>query len=436
MSALTNPEPRPSPAGDPGAAAGPKKPASRLGMYVGLVAFGAAILAFMAWQQNSAAQRNTAPITAARTAKVAVGNLSQTVRVTGVTTATNYALVEVPRLRGGDRGMNILKMAPSGSMVKKGELVVEFDAQSIKDRVDDEVNTLRDRENDLKKLKVQQALDLETLQQTIRVAKAELDKARYDIKAAEVRTDIDRELLRLSVEEYEARYKELLADLKQKEASQNAEMRISQINYEMQKIRVDRSTKDIDRLAITAPMSGMVVYETINRPGGDQMQIQVGDTVNPGQRVLRIIDPSSMQVTGTIDQSDSSRLRIGQDARIGLDAYPGAGYRGEVFSIGALATRGFRDQYFNRTIPIRVKVGNPDPRMIPDLSASADVILSAEQDVLVAPMGAVERAGEKAFVYVKGEKGFEKREVVTGLDNGVMVAVTNGLKPGDEIRVN
>ncbi len=175
--------------------------------------------------------------------------------------------------------MNILKMSPSGSFVKKGDLILEFDAQSIRDRIDDDIATLRDRENDLKKLKVQQALDMENLQQTLRVAKAELDKARLDAKAAEIRTDVDRELLKLSVEEQEARYKELLADVKQKELSQKSELRISEINLQMQKIRVDRSSKDLDKLKIEAAMAGMVVYETINRPGGDTVQIQAGDSV-------------------------------------------------------------------------------------------------------------------------------------------------------------
>ncbi len=435
MSALTNPSPTPAP---DASAPPPVRRTSRLPLYLALLGLGAGILIFMQWQSRQAAQRaaqKSAPVVT-KTATVQLGSVEQRVRVSGVTTALNYTMVVVPQLRGGDRGMNILKMAPSGSIVKKGELVVEFDSQSIKDRIDDELATLRDRENDLKKLKVQQALDMENLQQNLRVAKSELDKAQLDLKAAEIRTDIDRELLKLSVEELDARYKELLADLKQKEASQRAEMRIAQINLQMQKIRVDRSTRDVERLTILAPMGGMVVYESVNRPGGERQQIQQGDSVNAGQPVLRIVDLASMQVTGTINQAESSLLRIGQPAKIGLDAYPGTGYTGKVFSIGALATRSFRDQYFIRSIPISVEVANPDPKMIPDLSASADVVLEKAENVVVAPASALEAQEGKTFVYVKGAKGFERREVATGITNGVHVAVLNGLRPGEEIRVN
>lgn len=432
MSVQTNPANTPdsAPSGEHG---GPK---SRLPLYLGLVGLGAGILIFMQWQERSVKQRTAAVTATVRTAKVSLGSLEQRVRLTGVTSAANYALVEVPRMRGGDRGMNILKMAPSGSMVKKGDLVVEFDSQNIKDRIDDEVDTLRDRENDLKKLKTQQALDMENLLQNVRVAKSELDKARLDLKASEVRTEVDKELLRLAVEEYEASYRELLADVKSKEASQKAEMRISEINLEMQRIRLNRFRRDVERLVIHASMPGMVVYETVNRPGGEMQQIQQGDSVNPGQRVLRIVDPSSMQVSGNINQAESGMLRIGQSAKVGLDAYPGSGYQGKIYSIGALAVRSFRDQYYIRSIPIRVDVTNPDLKMIPDLSASADVLLGKDDKVVVAPASAVERQGERAFVYVRGPKGFEKREVTTGLHNGTQIAVLNGLKPGDEVRVN
>lgn len=432
MSVQTSPGPQsvpPAPAPEP-------RGKSRLPLYLGLIGLGIGILVFMQWQKAQAQRRATPAVPVTRTEKVAVGALEQRVRVTGVTTAINYARIEVPRLRGGDRGMNILKMAPAGSFVKKGDLVLEFDAQSITDRIDDDLATLRDRENDIKKLKVQQALDMENLQQTLRVAKSELDKARLDAQASEIRTDVDRELLKLSVEEYDARYKELLADLKQKEASQKAEMRIAELTLQMQQIRVDRSTKDLERLKILAPMGGMIVMETINRPGGDTQQIQAGDSVNPGQPVLRIVDTSSMQIEGTINQAESSLLRIGQSAKIGLDAYPDAGYQGKVHSIGALATRGARDQYYIRNIPIRVGVANPDNRMIPDLSASADVVLGKAENVVLAPASAIEREGESAFVYVKGQKGFEKRLVSMGLNNGATVAVLDGLRPGEEVRVN
>jgi multidrug efflux pump subunit AcrA (membrane-fusion protein) len=151
---------------------------------------------------------------------------------------------------------------------------------------------------------------------------------------------------------------------------------------------------------------------------------------------MKIIDPSSMEVEATINQSESGSFRIGQNARVGVDAFPGLELTAKLFSIGALASSPGREQYFIRNVPIRVQIRQQDKRVIPDLSASADVSIGRAQGVLIAPASAVEQKEGKAFVYVKSEQGFERRPVEVGPGNGTLVAVRTGLKEGDIIRTN
>lgn len=435
MPPLTNPE-----TGAPAPSAEPHRRslARQLLPYVILVGIGAGILLFMNYQNQQKARQAAVTVTAYKLATVTRGNVGIQLRLNGVTTARDYANITAPRLRGRgmERGMNILKLAPAGSFIKQGELVAELDAQTLKDRIDDELDNVHQKENDVKKLKVQQELDMETLRQTLRVSKSELDKAQLDFRTSEVRTPVDQELLKLMVDEAEARYKQLSLDVAQKEISQRADLRIKEIELQIAKRDVERYTRDLERFVIRAPMSGMVVMQTINRPGGDQQQIQEGDTVNPGQPFMKIVDVSSMQVEGTINQAESSHFRIGQLATVGLDAFPGAAFRGRVHSIGALATQPGRQQYYIRNVPIRVQMLQFDQRVIPDLTASADVALEAEEDVLVVPASAVAIEDGTEYVYVRGSKGFERRPVKTGLNSGTHVAILDGLQEGDQVRFN
>ncbi len=435
MPPQTNPETgAPAPTAEP-----PRRSlASQLFPYVILVGIGAGILLFMNYQNQQKAKQAAATVTAYKLATVTRGNVNTQLRLNGVTTARDFANITAPRLRGRgmERGMNILKLAPAGSFIKQGDLVAELDAQTLKDRIDDELDNVHQKENDVKKLKVQQELDMETLRQTLRVSKSELDKAQLDFRTSEVRTPVDQELLKLMVDEAEARYKQLSLDVAQKEISQRADLRIKEIELEIAKRDVERYTRDLNRFVILAPMSGMVVMQTINRPGGDQQQIQEGDTVNPGQPFMKIVDVSSMQVEGTINQAESSHFRIGQLATVGLDAFPGATFRARVHSIGALATQPGRQQYYIRNVPIRVQMLQFDQRVIPDLTASADVALETEEDVLVVPASALTLEGTTEYVYVRGPKGFERRAVKTGLNNGTHVAILDGLQEGDQVRFN
>jgi len=434
-----NPLPFPSqPEPKPGPKPAPAPPRRSGGLWKSLL--GLAVLAgagWLAWQQFSGPKGPSTVTASVRTATVDQGDLEFRVRVNGITSARNFANIVAPRMRGPQGGeMTITKMAASGSFVKKGDIVVQIDTTNLRDRVTDEEDNLRNQENSVLKKKVQQELDLVNLDQTLRVAKSELDKARMDAKAAEVRTEVDKELIALSVEEAEARYRQLQADVKYTKESHRADMRITEIQKHMQQIRLERTVQDIERFTITAPMDGMVVASSVFKSGGDQQTIGEGDRVGPGQAIMKIVDVRSMQVEGTINQAESSRFRIGQDAIVSLDAFPGSKYKAKLYSIGALAVSGGRQQYYIRTVPVRVQMLEFDNRVIPDLSASADILLSAAPNSIIVPSAAVEREQEKAFVHVKKPDGtFEKRQIEIGLATSTHVAVTNGVAKGDVVRL-
>lgn len=434
---MTNPLREPQPGPVP-AAAPPERHWSLLKLLLGVVLIAAvAGIGYYGYTARQAAAEKAAATAVTRTYTVRKGDLEVRLRVTGQTTANDYANIVVPRQRGPESGaMVLLKLASSGSMVKKGDVIAEIDPQSAKDHLDDTIDGLRDVQNNVKKMRVNNELQMTNLQQTLRQAKANVDKARLDIKAAEIRTDIDRELLKLALDEAEAAYKEMQTDVPLSLQSQAANLRNSELSQKVEEIHVERHQSDILKYVMRAPMDGMVVLSTFNRPGGEQVTLAVGDTVRPGQPLMKVINPNKMRVDGTVNQSESSQIRIGQDAVIGLDAFPGATYHAKVYSLGALAVSGGRENYYIRSIPVSVEVSNVDSRMIPDLSASADILLHAEKDTILVPLAAVEADRDKTFVYVKSPNGFQRREVKLGIDNGIHVAVLDGLKPGEVIRTN
>jgi multidrug efflux pump subunit AcrA (membrane-fusion protein) len=414
----------------------PPKRSRRVPVLIGLL-FLVAVAAGVWYLRKPPAQPQV-PVAQVRTAAVVRGTVERSIRINGVTSARNYANIIAPRLRGpgGDRELNILNLAPSGKFVKKGDLVAELDPQALRDRIDDQAADVLQAQNDVAKRKVEQELDMENLQQTLRVAKSDLDKAQLDLKTLEIRIDLDRELLQLAVEEADARYKQLLQDVDSKRTSHRADLRMLEISLQIQQMRLEQYQNDINKYNIHAPMDGMIVMQTLNRQGGDQAQIQVGDRVSPGQPFMKIVDPASMQVEAAVNQSESSLFRIGQQARVGLDAFPGAQYGGKLDSIGALASAQGRQQFFIRSIPIRVDLEGLDAKVIPDLSASADILLEKAENVLITPASAVRKEGNETVVYVRSGETFARRTVELGTSDGVKVAVLSGLNEGDQVRLN
>jgi multidrug efflux pump subunit AcrA (membrane-fusion protein) len=392
-----------------------------------------------AWQfaARQAASKPAANVPAVKTVAATLGSIQKTARMGGQTSAIRFSNIVAPVMRGREAGseMILVYLVPGGSFVKKGQLIAQIDAQSMIDHVEDMADTIKTAEADIRKREAEHSIDWQRLQQSLHVAKATRDKAALDYKATQVQTEIQQQLAKLSLDEAEAAHKQLQADVAQKKIGYGAELKILDITLKRHISHRDRHVRDIKNFTINASMDGLAVMQQTFR-GSEFGQIQQGDRLGPGQPFMKIVDTSTMQVEGAINQTESGFFRVGQRARIKLDAFPGVEFDGRVHSIGALAVGGHRQSQYIRTVPVRVMIEGNHPKLIPDLSASADVILDSAENQVILPLSAVSAEGGKDVVYVKNGENFERREVEIGLRNGTQAAIASGLKSGEIVRVN
>lgn len=380
---------------------------------------------------RNAASRHT--VVTASTATAKPGEIRKVLRVSGQTAARTFVQMTAPVMRGPEaRSLQLLYLVPSGTMVRKGEKVAEIDAQSLRDHIDDIADSIRQAASDVEKRRMEQAVEIENLSQTLRVRKATMDKARLDFQAAEVRTEVERELLKLAVDESQARYNQESRNLAEKRKVHAAEIRILQITQERHQRHHDRHMNDIKVFTLYSPIDGLAVVQSIFR-GGESTTIQQGDQLSPGQPFMKVVDRGSMQVEAMINQTESGELRLGQPVDVTIDAFPGLKLPGKVYSIGALAVAGGRSGYYIRTVPVRISIDSTDPRVIPDLSAAGDVLIAKAEAPVQVPIQALRMEKSKPVMMVKSGAGFTRREVEIGARNNTHVAVTSGLKAGEEV---
>ena len=328
----------------------------------------------------------------------------------------------------------LVNVASPGARVKKGDVVAEFDRQYMLLRLDDYKDSVAQLEANLKKLKADLAVAKEAHNQQVRSAKADLDKAELDLKTIAVRSAIESEEFKLNLEEARAGYKQILEEVKLFDESQRAQIRSAELEFQQSMIELKRAETNVERMVVKAPFDGVVVMQTLFR-GGQFGQVQKGDQVWPGMNFMSIVDPDSMVVNAAVNQADSELLRLGMKASVTLDAYPEVKLPAKVIGIGAITKpAGWRGNYF-KEIPVRLKLEQIEPRVLPDLSASASVSLKTEEQTAIAPLSAVfhDGNGSPSFVFLRSPAGWLKREVELGLANHVAVAVRSGVRKGDVI---
>lgn len=339
------------------------------------------------WKSHAAPGAPEIPV--AHAAGVVVEN-HRALRVSGSIEALRSVSLLAPRVlgsrsgfnRGGDAGFGggndfnlvLLSIAKPGTHVEEGSIVAQFDPTNQLLRLDDYKDAVVQLEGQRRSAEASLAATVEAQAQAVRSAKADWDKAVLDLQTSPVVSDIDKEKMQLAVKQAEETYHELEAETAKVEESQRAQLRMMELNLAQSKIEQKRAENNVERMAVKTPISGYVVMASIVR-NGEYGQVREGDQVFAGQPVVSVVDTSSMILDGKLNQVDAARLRLGMKAKVRLDAYPDLELSGTVTGIGAMAVASsFRAAYVGET-PIRVRIEGTDPRLLPDLTGSAEIAL-------------------------------------------------------------
>ena len=187
----------------------------------------------------------------------------------------------------------------------------------------------------------------------------------------------------------------------------------------------------------------MIVRESMFNKSGQFAQTKEGDQVYPGTLFMRIVDVSQMVVSASVNQVDAQSVRIGDEAVVELDAYPGEQFTGRVVSVGAVASSVSSGSRYGRGstgafvkhIPMRILIEDQDERILPDLSASVDVRASYRPTGVLVPREALRTSDgeDSTFVYVHSEGQFLRRDVSVQDFSDTQALIGAGLKVGEEI---
>jgi HlyD family secretion protein len=296
-------------------------------------------------------------------------------RLAGQISARRYSNIAAPLMGGKDsRPLELTYLVNAGALVRKGQTIAQLAAQPSADQGEEAADEVKQTKSEIVRRKAEQAIALDTLQQSLRQAKLDADSARLDARQAGSVTDTNRELLRLNEEEAETRYTKLQEALQLQRASFDAEIRILELSSERRQRNRDRYVHDLSQFVLKAPMEGLVVMQSIAR-GQEVGMVRQGDLIAPGQTFMKVVDAQSMQLEAWANQAESSLLRIGQNVDVRLDGRPGVSLPGRIYSIGALAVSSGGQNYYIRNIAVNIAIQGSDARLLPDLPASGDVAL-------------------------------------------------------------
>ena len=367
------------------------------------------------------------------TATVAKKNFVHVLRLTGTTEAVRSRPVLAPRLEGAQlNSMVVTKLALAGSRVKTGDVLVEFDRQAqIKDALDKKA-TYQDLVDQVEEKRAAEDAARAKDETELKQAEDDLTKAQLEVTKNDIVSRIDAEKNQETLQEAVQTLQQLRQTFQLKREAAAADIRVLEIQRDRARGTMLYAQGNAAKMTIRSPMDGIVVLNTVWL-GSRMGEVQEGDEVRPGVPFMKVVDPAQMDIRVAVNQEDMPELRIGQPATVHLDAYPGLSFPGVLDELAPLGHSGqFTDKV--RTFVAIFSIRGNNPKLMPDLSASADVELSKLQNVLVVPAQSVINDKGQDYVLLKTTTGFDKHQVKIGPTNDLDVVIESGLHAGDVIR--
>ncbi|HET8797346.1 MAG TPA: efflux RND transporter periplasmic adaptor subunit [Thermoanaerobaculia bacterium] len=200
-----------------------------------------------------------------------------------------------------------------------------------------------------------------------------------------------------------------------------------------------QAAEDLSRTTIVSPIDGKVVQ--LNAHEGEV--VVTGTMNNPGSVIAVIADLSQILVEAEVGETEVVGVKLGQQAKIRVDAIPSHEYHGRVVEIGSSAAvrqgAGSGIRYFK----VKVAFDDADDRLRPGMTSSVSIVTERAENVVAVPIQCVvERAAageddpgaaKQKFVFVVKNGAAQQVAVKTGISDATHVALLSGVQPKDEV---
>lgn len=375
----------------------------------------------------------------------------------------------------GSSGTSILWVVDEGTRVDQGEKLVELDSSQLETElkqqkivVSNARATLTSAEATLEQARIARQEYLEGTFQTeekaieseIAVAQQDLRKAQLNLQSTEkmvakglvnalqlegdqfgvanARNKLDGAEARLKVLQNLTKQKFLVqydSDIESAVASREAAR--STLSEEEEKLADIEA--QIKACVMYAPSSGVVVHgnEYSSRGGNAEFVVEPGAMVRERQVIIRLPDPTKMQVKAKINESRITLVREGMPAKVRVDAIAGLELLGRVKKVNRYAEPG---SWFSSSIKeyaCEIEILDPPDTIRTGMTAEVRIFVEQKKDAVQIPTQGVYEHFGNTFALVRLPSGaFETREIKLGATNDKMATIQAGVEPGENIVLN
>ncbi len=324
--------------------------------------------------------------------------------------------------------VKILKLVQEGTKVDSGDFVAALDQSEITSKMK-EIETNRDKAlTQLTQRQLDSSLNLRRLRDDqinlkydVEQKKTIKEQSIYEPNATKKQADIDVEKAERALEQaqksYNLQYRKEVANMDDANSTYNQAQR-----------KLEQMQDKIKQFTIFAPKKGMVIYS--RNWNGRQQEGSTVDTWGDCT-VAELPDLSKMISRTYVNEIDISKVKPGQEVRIGIDAFPDKKFTGKVKDVANVG-----EQLPNtnaKVFEVNILINEFDSIMRPSMTSKNNIITASINNVMFVPIEAVISNDSVTYVFKKTGGRITKQQVIAGESNDNEIILKTGVKENDEL---
>ncbi len=370
-------------------------------------------------------------------AEVKHSELDLKVYTTGELRANHSMMLAAPPIGGGS--LQITRLLHTGTPVKKGDVVIEFDPSEQHYKLEQSRSELLQAEQDIIKAKADAAV--QAAQDKVALLKARFDvrRAELDVQKNELVSTIDVKKNQLALEQANRALAELEQDIQSHGITGKTGMDLAREKWNKAKLSMVQAQQNIEKMRVISPIDGLVaIQKNLDSTGGmffDGMSLpdyHEGDQAQAGSAIAQVIDSRDMELTAKISELDRANITTGQAAEVEFDAIPGRIFHGILKSAGGMVQRSFFWEDSGSKYDISIQLTDSDARLLPGLTAQVVLVGEKKTNALYIPRQALFQKEGKQTVFLKKGTSFKQLPVKVDFENESRAAI-EGLRDGDDV---
>ena len=365
-------------------------------------------------------------------AKVRRGDFIISVKTRGEIRSVHSEILTAPQVPDP----RIVRLAESGRPIKKGEVVVEFDAAQQEQTYLEKITGVRTADSEIVQTKASHRIVTEQDGMNLMTSQYNLQRSKLEASKAEVVSEIEGAKSRIDVGLSEGELGQVDTTIKAHKTTQEADLDRLQQKKDKVVRDADRTKGYLTKMVILAPNDGIVNllpnFRAQGSFGSSPPPFKEGDRAWTGAAIAEIPDLTKMRIDLKLDEVDRGKMKIGQIVKVRVDAIADRELSAELDWISPIAAVNFRGMGLTeKTFPARATLKNLDPRLRPGMSATAEVVIESQPNTLLIPVRASFLEKGKPAVYLQKGQQFPIRVIEVGKRNDTDMIVTKGLKEGE-----